>query len=110
MIKQGWIPRASRRADKVRALLEYFRVVSPEQWKLVHAEPQAAFRKSKSFEANPAALSVWLARGKQLAEDMRCAPFDKIRFQEALWEIRGLTRLPIGEAVEQLTRVCNEAG
>lgn len=110
MIRRGWIPEVSRRADKVRELLRFFGVVSPQQWEEVHAEPQAQFRKSTAFETDSAALSVWLARGEHLASEVACQPFDKTRFKDSLGFARGLSRLPIDEAIGALEEQCAASG
>ena len=110
MIKHGWLPDVSTRADKVRALLRFFEVASPEQWQEVHAARQVNFRKSQAYEADEAALSVWLARAEHLASEIPCQGFDKKGFRDALLEIRGLTNAPIRDAVSAAVSKCAAVG
>lgn len=92
MQKAGWIEPVSGRTGKVRSLLRFFGVTSPEQWEEMYALGQAAFRRSTAFEADAFALSAWLRQGILEAYEIRCSDFDRTRFVDALEAARALTR------------------
>lgn len=108
--KRGWIERQSRKADKVREVLSFFGVASPEQWGQIFQVPQASFRHSASFRSEPGALAAWLRKGELEAHELPCRPFDKAAFQTALVEARALTVKPPEEFVPRLRALCADAG
>jgi hypothetical protein len=110
MIKKGWIRKYKDKADQLAEVLSFFRVASPQQWEQVWYEPQAEYRKSKSFENHPFASSAWLRRGEVVAAQIDCQPYDKSTFFSALQEIRSLTRVDVEEFQTESVRLSAEAG
>lgn len=110
MVNKGWVARHSSAGDKVRELLSFFAVASPEQWRKVHEKPQAAFRKSKAHQPDVYALSAWLRRGVLQAAEIHTQLFDRKKFEQALAKIRNLTVLPTQDAVSQVKVLCAAAG
>lgn len=110
MVNKCWVASHSAAGEKVRELLSFFAVVSPEQWREVHEKPQAAFHKSNAHASDVYALSAWLRRGVLQATEIHARPFDRDKFEQALAEIRGLTELPIQDAVPQVKALCADAG
>lgn len=94
MIRAKWIEREATPLDQARALLKWFGVVSPQQWREVYRDPQETIRFSPAFDSEPGALSAWLRAGEKQALEMATPPYDRKKFQRALSEIRGLTREP----------------
>jgi len=108
--KLGWIERQDDPVEKVRGVLRFFGVASPTEWKQVCERPQASFRHSPSFASEPGALAAWLRKGELEAQSIRCAPFDRSRFQLVLSEARALT-LERPEVFEsRLAELCAAAG
>ncbi len=111
MAKRGWVPVTSGTVPRVRALLSFFGVASPEQWKEVCAAQTVSFRKSPAFDANVAALTAWLRRGQQDATRIECMSYSASRFRETLAQVRGLSQeKDPGVFVPALQRACAVAG
>lgn len=108
--RYGWIERRSRQVDKVREVLGFFGVASPSEWQQVFQVPQASFRHSASFKSESGALAAWLRKGELDAQGIRCAPFEKSRFQSALAAARALTVEEPEQFVPQLVSLCAAAG
>ena len=92
------------------ALLAFFRVGSVEAWTARYGLANVAYRHSPCFESDEAALATWLRLGETEADRQPCADYDEGRFRRATREIRGLTRMPIGEALASAQQLCNRAG
>ena len=110
LVKFGWIQRQDRQVDQVREVLSFFGVASPHEWKQVFQVPQASFRRSPSFQSEPGALAAWLRKGVLDAQEIRCQPFERGRFQAALAEARTLTVRGPEEFVPRLVEICGAAG
>lgn len=110
LTKQGWLPRLKDPVEQLDAVLRFFGVNAVEQWQAMWEGHQVAYRQSARFEAHPEAVSAWLRQGERLAQGMRCAPYDKARFQAALLEIRSLTRQPPEAFQQRLIDLCAAAG
>ena len=110
LVKQGFIVRQKSDVDAVSALLAFFRVGSIDAWSARYGRANAAYRHSPSFKSSDAALATWLRLGELEAERQDCAEYNESRFRHATREIRGLTREPVEEALQQTARLCNEAG
>jgi addiction module HigA family antidote len=107
MIKRGFIP--DRRPNKMallEALLDFFAIASPDQWRPVWQG--VAFRKSK--RSNEYALSAWLRMGQVLGERASCTAYDAPTFRGALERIRKLTILPPHRFQPLLDEVCGQCG
>ena len=108
--KRGWIEKQPRTADQVRAVLQYFGVASPNQWRQVFELPQVSFRHSPSFKSSPGALAAWLRRGEIEAQLMKCDLFDASRFRASLLAAKALTTQDPEVFVPQLQAICAAAG
>lgn len=108
--KYGWIEQQSRKVDKVRAVLGFFGVASPNEWRQVFEVPQASFRHSRVFASDAGALSAWLRKGELEAQEIRGEPFDRERFRAALSEARALTVKEPEEFGPRLRSLCAAAG
>ncbi len=93
MAKLGWIPKIKDKYEKLDAVLRYFGVASPAQWETVWGrELRVAYRKTERPKKCAEAVSAWLRQGEIQARQVRCAPYDRKRFQAVLDEVRNLTR------------------
>lgn len=110
MAKLGWLAPVPDPVDRVRALLRYFGVATPEAWEAVYGEFQVAYRKAPAFTSNPAHLGAWLRQGELEATKLECALYDEGRFKGALTELRRLTTAPPEHAGEKLVAQCRAAG
>lgn len=110
MSKLGWLPRLKDPVSQLDAVFRFFGVNAVEQWRAMWDSHQVAYRQSTKFEAHPEAVSAWLRQGEREAQGIRCAPYDKARFQAALLEIRGLTRQQPEMFQPRLIALCAAAG
>lgn len=110
LVKRGALSRPESDADAVSKLLSFFRVASVEAWHTKYGLANVAYRHSPAFKSDGAALATWLRLGEIEAERQACAEYDEARFKQALKEIRGLTRAPVGDALTRARAMCHEAG
>ena len=111
MAKLGWIEKYKDKILQLDALLRFFAVASPQQWEAIWVrELQAAFRKKENPQKDNAVISVWLRRGEIEAHQLRCASFDKQKFQNNLFEIRKLTVEDSKVFVPKLESMCAASG
>lgn len=110
MVKYRWLPETSDRVSTAHALLAYFGVVSPEQWKVVFGDPAAAFRRPAKFQPDEHALSAWLRRGLIEAEQRPTAPYDEAKFRTVLTTVRTLTRADVAQFRDEVPALCAGAG
>ncbi len=91
VIKQGVIEKQQDKVSLLHAMLSFFGVASSESWHDLWMQPEASFRKSSAFEAQPGAVATWLRLGELRAQEVETEPYDKDEFKDALPEIRELT-------------------
>lgn len=110
MVQFKWIAPAAEPVARVRALLRFFGVATPEAWEAVYGNFQVAYRKSPAFTSNPAHLGAWLRQGEVEASNLNCDTYDESRFKSALVELRRLTNAPPDQAGEILVERCKSVG
>ena len=105
------VPACTRAVDKVKALQEFFGVMSLND---VVGLPryQVAFRhKAKEeSERSQEAVAAWLRVGEIRARAMACAPFDADRLKESLGDLRAMTRKNPDQFFEPLKKTLSDAG
>jgi len=110
LIRAGWIACAEEPIPQLRALLSFFGVAGVEEWRALWENPEAAFRQSRGFAANPGATAAWLRKGEVEAQKIETSPFDASAFASALHELRALTLRKPAEFVPLLRERCAKAG
>ncbi len=110
LVRRRCFPRPKSDAEAVSRLLTFFRVGSVEAWTAKYVPANVAYRHSLSFKSDKVALATWLRLGEIEAERQECADYDEGEFKRAMREIRGLTRVPIDEALESARQISNQAG
>ena len=110
LVKRGCFQKPSSDADAVSRLLAFFGVGSVEAWTAKYARANVAYRHSPRIKSDEVALATWLRLGELVAEGQECAEYSESKFRRAMREIRGLTREPIGGALERAQQLCNQAG
>lgn len=110
LIKFGWIKKTGNKISQLKEVLQFFGVVSPEQWGTVWREHQVAYRQTQHFESCAESVSAWLRKGEIEARQIQCAPFQLRRFQEVLETIRELTVEPPSVFQQRLVELCASAG
>ncbi len=110
LVEQGCFGRPESDADAVSKLHEFFGVGSVEAWTAKYGLVNVAYLHSPSFKSDEFALATWHRLGELEAERQECADYDKGEFKRAMREIRGLTRVPIREALKRARQLSNQAG
>jgi len=109
MMKRGYLPRSNARVEQLRHLLAFFGVANTDALDKVALQP-AALRRSRAFELNFAALAAWLRQAELRAADRETEPYDASRCNDAIDDLRAMTRLPGIEWVEALVERCATFG
>lgn len=110
MVKRGLLPRRASKAERVRELLAFLGVSSPEQWSELSAVRNVAFRKSTTFHVDEGALAVWLRQGSLEAGRVSSRPYERAAFKVALRQARALTREGPEVFQDKLVATCARAG
>lgn len=111
MIRFGWVQKFTHKGQQMAECLQYFGVSSADIWQKRYAEPLAAFKASKKFDKDGAAVSAWLRQGERRAAEIPCQPFDKNRFRQVLTSLRKLTNEPAPDSfIPRLVGACAEVG
>jgi addiction module HigA family antidote len=110
LARRGHVRPDTSGVDRLRDVLAFFKVATPEAWHQVWALP-TAYRRSQAFEVDYGALASWLRIGELRAGKLDLQPFNRTKFRTALSAIRDLTMVTDPELwLPQLTRLCAEAG
>ncbi len=111
MMKLGWLPRipAKDAVGRVRALLAFLQVATPDAWSASYQRLQIAYRKTTAFPAAPTHLGAWLQQGERQARSREMKPYDGDAFRDALNQARQWAgqpgEVPL-ESVQRLFRGC----
>ena len=110
MIARKWIRAFPNKTEQLREVLNFFGVVSPMEWEKFWRTQRAAFRHAPSFESDPFALATWLWKGELEAQQIQCADYDYVKFQNVLISVRELTMTPPEQFQVELQELCSAAG
>jgi addiction module HigA family antidote len=111
MVKVGWVSRCATTGAQVAECLRFFEVASVKAWETRYQQPVAAFRSSRKFPIDPAPTATWLRQGERVAATLKCEPFDKLSFKNALVEIRKLSNETDPDVfVPRLSDICAKVG
>lgn len=111
MIKFGWLPQIKDKTEQLKAVLSFFGIAGPEQWPIVWAKFQVAYRQTECFEKSFEAVSAWLRQGEIKAHQIACASYDRKHFLTTLDTIRALTReKDLKILAPELVKLCASAG
>ncbi len=110
LVRVGWIPALTEPVGQLRSVLSFFGVAGVEEWRALWESPEAAFRQTRAFVANPGATSAWLRKGEIEAQKIDAAPFDGASFAETLRQLRRLTEEEPADFVPVLRERCAQAG
>lgn len=110
MVNRSWVESSSDTAMQVKSMLQFFGVVSVEQYECQYSQPVAAFHKPATVGSRTGALAAWLRRGEILAQQISCSPYNEAAFKKALDEARKLTLRPFEDVRGDLVQMCAAAG
>ncbi len=110
MAKFGWIERHKEPKAQLIEVLRFFGIASVDQWDDMWPNLGVAYRQHNAHEIHPEAVSAWLRRGEIEASAISCEAYDKVKFRQALDEIRRLTACSPGVFVPRMRELCAQAG
>jgi HTH-type transcriptional regulator/antitoxin HigA len=111
LVKRDFLPaHPSDKLSRLEQLLAFFCVASAGAWDDVYSEFACSFRTTQAFETRREALAVWLRLGEIAAQDVECAPFDRMELEAALPRLRELTREPVDAISKQIQDICARCG
>ncbi len=110
LIERGLMEHADDLAELRDRALSFFGVATPQSWNAVWLSPEASYRRSPAFEADPVATATWLRIGELDAATAHVAAFDRVRFSRALQEIRSIMIQPPEQFEPEMRRLCAESG
>lgn len=112
LAKRNLVPDTRDKMDRLKGVLRFFGVFSPEAFESVWGKYQEVytFRKSEKVTNCFGAIAAWLRQGELEAEGIDCKPCDKKRLQASLPDLRAMALLPCHEFQERLVRTCADCG
>ena len=111
MTELGWLKFDEDKIEQLRESLNFFAVVSPEQWEEIWGRNLSIdFRKSQAFDSDQGAITAWLRQGEIEASKINCADYNELKFRDALRQIRSLTIKSIEVFQPQMIELCAAAG
>ena len=110
LIRRRVIADTKEKVSLLKAVLSFFGVASVEAWKKGWSHHQFAFRKSPTFQQRDGAMATWLRLGEIEAQKVKCQPFDRVAFRQALDEIRKWTVRGPEFFLPRMIEVCATAG
>jgi HTH-type transcriptional regulator / antitoxin HigA len=109
LAKLGHVPKTRSVLEKIHALRRFFGVTTLHNiFKINLYSP--ALRSSKKKIPAREALASWFRIGERKAQRTDCAPFDKKRLQNALYDIRAMTTEPPGSFMGKLEETLRDCG
>jgi addiction module HigA family antidote len=106
MVAYDWIPPCASVLDKVRELLRFFGIASPDQLQAAFAGVR--FRKGESSHSE--ALLAWLRQGVIEGQAVACEPFSHEGFEALLNRAREWTEIPPDDLRKLLIAECAKVG
>jgi len=107
---RGYVPPSRTVEGKVKGLLGFFGVTSPDAWERQYTQLAVAYRGTGAFTRSREAVACWLRIGEIEAARIETAPYDRTAFREGLRTIRGLTRHDPAEFEPRMVALCQSAG
>lgn len=111
LAERGYLKRPPAKADQVQELLKFFSVGGVKACEdRINELVQVDFRTSETFDNDQWSLAAWLRIGERRAASIASRDYDRDAFLAALTAIRGLTLMPIPEALPEIEAKCAAAG
>ncbi|MDA8234671.1 MAG: HigA family addiction module antitoxin [Clostridia bacterium] len=106
----GAINKSADPVEGLTAVLNFFGVSSPDAWEKLWLSPEVAFRKSPVYQSSPYTIATWMRLGEIAAQKIKCQPYDKEKFKQAIVTIRELTIEDTNVWYSEVIRLCAEGG
>lgn len=110
LVERGLIEHKVDFVETIEQLLDFFGVGSVEAWEAKYHELQVSFRCSPSFRSSRESVAAWLRIGELYAQKVECKPYNRMRFVQALQDIRTLTPEHPEGFEPKMRQMCDDAG
>ncbi len=108
--KRGFLSETNDKVQLLRETLGFYGVGSVDAWCGLWETPAVSARRSRCFDSEPEAASAWIRQGELQAQKLKCKPYDRTAFREALTRVRSLTKENQEKFEPALKALCAEAG
>jgi addiction module HigA family antidote len=99
--------------DKIKlseALLKFYSVASPKQWKDIYCEESISFKIELKNTSTPESISTWLRLGELSVQKNNLKDFDKRSINKRIGEFLNICYDPSDEWQNDLKQLCAELG
>ena len=113
LTKLGWITEQTRPIDRLRTVLSFFGVTTPEQWETLWKERAGlAFRQSQAYSIDEISAAAWLRKSETEAKKIDCSSYNGAAFQGVLQRARFLSREKSSAELylQKLPELCRTVG
>ncbi len=110
MAKFGWLNKSRDKKEQLIDVLRFFGIANISQWDDMWPNLNVAYRQNQTHEVFPEAVSAWLRQGELEASKITCASYNKLKFREALDEIRALTTKGHDQFIPAMQELCAMGG
>lgn len=107
LVQWGYVEDTRNKAERVKALLMFFKVSSLEFVSRVHP---VAFRKSKNKSLSNESLAAWLRCGEIVADKINTKPFNRDHIMDSIDSLRVLSKVDPRVFQSRIVSICAEAG
>jgi len=110
LTERGYLKAGQGKTELLRETLAFYGVGSVAAWHELWDTPAVAARRSQCFASQPGPASAWIRQGELQAHQIGCKPYDRNEFQQALQQIRKLTREAPEVFAPEMKKLCADAG
>jgi len=112
MMKLGWLRaiETKQTAARVKALLSFLGVASPEAWDDSYDRMQIAYRKTRAFPIDENHLGAWLRHGENEALEMDIPAYSRTAFLILMKQMREWSAGSGDIPLEKIQKACADCG
>ncbi len=112
LIKRGAVTAFKDGLEQLAAVLKFFGVASPEEYRKVwgRTRREYAYRQSKKYQVKFGAVSAWLRLGELAAAKRECRPHEKSRLENAVGILRKEVTGDIAESQGRMIQYLSDFG
>lgn len=112
MKKLGLLPNLKEKPVLADALLSFFGVASPKEWRKIYVQQEVsvAFRISLANTQNPQAISVWLRMAELRTKELKLTNYNSGKFKKRLSEVKELAFQHPRDFAQRVQAICADCG
>jgi len=99
-------------AKMIQECLQFYGVVSPQQWESVYIDKfiAARFRSKESYRKDLGNIAAWLRFGELRLQKLKCPVYDNTKFKKSLARIKSIAQGNATDFALQVSNICVESG